>query len=191
MGLFELFLIALVLATDAFAVSISNGLNCKANIIDVSFKCALSFGFFQGLMPFIGYKIGAYFITYVEALDHWVVLVLLSIIGLKMIHDSHISLKTVPNRGCITQILTNKLILLQAVATSIDALAVGISFGAVYINIYIATAIICLVTFIVCFTGVLIGDRISGAFADKAEIIGGIILLLIGIKTFAEHTFFV
>lgn len=187
MGYLELFLLALGLSMDAFAVSVTNGLTRKNMNFGWTFGTALCFGLFQGVMPTIGYFLGQTFFRYIQAFDHIIALVLLGFIGGKMLYDA---IKCKDDEACSVSRLTFGVLILQGVATSIDALAVGISFAALSVNIVSAAAFITSVTFVCSLAGVLIGKRFGASLNKKAEIIGGIILVGIGLKIFIEHVFF-
>ena len=189
METFTLFLIALGLSMDAFAVSVSNGLCFKDFKKSQAFVSSLTFGLFQGLMPTIGFFAGSLFFDTISKLDHWISLLLLGYIGIIMIIDAIKDLhkKNIAEDNCLNQ-YTVKTLLLQGIATSIDALAVGISFAALKINIFIAALFICTITFICCLIGSLIGKKFGHLLQEKAKIFGGIILVLIGLKIFIEHT---
>lgn len=184
-----LFLIALGLSMDAFAVSVSNGLYFKNFKKSQAFISSLTFGIFQGIMPTIGFFAGALFFDTISKLDHYIALILLGYIGISMIVDATKELK---NKNISSKIEKNydaKTLFLQAIATSIDALAVGISFAALNINILTASLFICSVTFICCLIGSLIGKKFGHLLQEKAKIFGGLILVFIGLKIFIEHTF--
>lgn len=181
----EILLIAVGLSMDAVCVSMSNGM-CYKSKLKQAFLIAFSFGIFQGIMPLIGYFAGSLFSKQISTLDHWIALILLALIGGKMIIDA---IKEDDELSC-KQKLTFKLLFMQAVATSIDALAVGISFAALNINIYIASSMIALTTFIFSFISVFIGKKLGTKLNQKAGILGGTILVLIGLKIFIEHMFF-
>ena len=186
MNIAELLLLALGLSMDAFAVSVSNGMCIKKIKISDSFSIAFSFGLAQGLMPLLGFYLGQVFIERIKHLDHYIVLILLTFIGVKMILEkvfpSHKEKKECPVEG-----LRKSELLLQAVATSIDALAAGVSFAAMRTDILISVGIIALITFCVWFVGVRIGKRFGDAVGSWAEIAGGLILILLGLKVFIEH----
>ncbi len=186
LSIVELFLIALGLSMDAFAVSITNGMCMKKLKGEQLLSIPLAFGFFQGLMPVLGFLLGSTFSRYISAIDHWIALVLLSFIGGKMLWESIKELRY-PQTECKTVTFTFRLVLVQAVATSIDALAVGVSFAALNINIVIAALFIAIVTFVCSFIAIFFGKRFGGLLGNKAEIFGGIILIGIGVKIFIEH----
>ncbi len=189
MGFIELFFIALGLSMDAFAVSVTNGMCAKNIKLGWTFAIALTFGLFQGVMPSIGYFLGQTFTAYVTRFDHVIALVLLGIIGGKMLFEA-IKEKDCDACDSVGIKLTLNALLVQGLATSIDALAVGVSFSAMRANIITSAAFIALVTFVCCFAGVFIGKRFGAVLNRKAEIAGGIILIAIGLKIFIEHTFF-
>lgn len=202
MNLLSLILTAFGLSMDAFAVSITNGLRMKKITNKNAAKIAIYMGGFQGLMPVIGWALGLGFKDYITSIDHWIALVLLSLIGGKMIYEA-IQDKRHPEESCEEQeqgddsskesddgVVSNKELLLLAIATSIDALAVGVSFAFLNISIISSASIIAIITFLMCFIGVKIGKKCGCFLKDKSEIIGGIILILIGLNIFLEHTNF-
>jgi len=186
MGFLTLFFIALGLAMDAFAVSVSNGI-CYRNI---GFKevaaTALTFGFFQAAMPLIGFYAGRTVSSAVLFFDHWIAFALLSFIGGNMIYQAFKEMRQPEKRECRTH-CSLKDLTIQGIATSIDAFAIGISLAVINTNIFEAVAIIGIVTFICCMFGVLLGKQFGGMLQEKAEILGGIILICIGIKILIEH----
>jgi putative Mn2+ efflux pump MntP len=186
MGLAEIILIAIGLSMDAFAVSITIGIAVKKPGIKEMLIPGIYFGFFQALMPLIGYFAGTRFAYRIQHLDHWVAFVLLGLIGGKMIKDSFSHEEEKDKEfsfGFVTM-------LMMAIATSIDALAVGITFAFFAINIFIAIAIIGFTTFCISTAGVKIGNLFGTRFKSKAELIGGIFLVLLGVKILVEHLFF-
>ena len=187
MAITELILIALGLSMDAAAVSISNSLCINKISIKHILKMALIFALFQGIMPLIGYFTANAFETIIEQYDHWIAFILLSIIGGKMIHEA---IKSNIDQECSLFSLTLKLLLVQAIATSIDALAVGVSFSALNVDIYYAISIISIITFISCTIAILISKRFGNLLGKRAGVVGGIILIAIGLKIFIEHVFF-
>ncbi len=185
MSFIELFLIAAGLSADAFAVALADGLNIrrrrKAALI------AVMFGMFQALMPIIGYFLGAGFAGLISSFDHYIALTVLGFIGGKMIIESVRELKeNEPETKEICD-LHFPTILLQAAATSIDALMVGVSFAAIGVKIVPAAAFIGAVTFAISLAGVLGGKKFGIMLGTKAELFGGAVLVIIGIKTFLEH----
>ncbi len=186
MSILEILLIGIGLAMDASAVSASNGMAYKNITPRLTLYIALTFGLFQGVMPIIGYYAGSIFSEQFASVDHWIALALLSVIGIKMLYDA-LSGKEDEAEG--SNKLTIKMLLFQGVATSIDALAVGVSFAAMRTNIFIAAAIIACTTFTLSAVGVILGKNFGDKLNKKAEIIGGSILIIIGIKIFIEHMF--
>jgi len=183
MGIFELFILAVGLAMDAFAVSICKGLAMKKAGIKEGLIVGLWFGGFQALMPLIGYLLGSAFEVYIKKFDHWVAFILLAIIGGMMIKESFSKDEEETDGSLVL-----KTMLVMAVATSIDALAVGISFGILPdVNIWVAITLIGVITMGLCMVGVKIGNVFGSKYRSKAELAGGIILVLIGIKILLEH----
>ena len=206
MNITTIVLTAFALAMDAFAVSVTKGMTLKNLTKAIAIKIALFFGVFQAAMPLIGWLLGISFQGYIKAIDHWIALILLSILGGKMIYEFYENRKEacVEKEEAESEVsttlegeennkgeLSNKELTTLAIATSIDALAVGISFAFLNVNIVFSALIIGLITFIICFIGVIAGKKIGGIFKDYAELIGGIILILIGINIFNEHTGFI
>lgn len=183
----ELLLIAIGLSMDAFAVSITNGLCCTNLKKNQIFMIGLCFGGFQGLMPTAGFFLGKAFEVYITALDHYIALVLLGYIGGKMIYDALTEKEETGNQYT----LTVRTLLMQGVATSIDALAVGVSFAALPgVNIMVAALSIAVVTFAFSVVGVCFGKRFGARLGSRALLAGGMILVGIGVKIFIEHMFF-
>ena len=180
MSLLEIMLIAVGLSMDAFAVSVTLGLSVqKPKPIEYLIP-GIYFGFFQALMPFIGYFAGTYFAGKIQHLDFWIAFALLGFIGGKMIKDSFAKdEETAPSFNFVKM-------LVLAVATSIDALAVGITFAFFAINIFIAVLIIGFTTFCLSIAGVKIGNLFGARFKSKAECAGGIVLVLLGVKILIE-----
>ncbi len=186
MSYIELFLIAVGLSMDAFAVSISDGLCCTKLKKSQMLAIALCFGGFQGLMPTIGFFLGKTFESYITAVDHYIALVLLGYIGGKMIYDA-LSQKEEESHST----LTAPLLLTQGIATSIDALAVGVSFAALPdVSILAAASFIACVTFVCSIIGVCFGKKFGEKLGSRAMLVGGLILVGIGVKIFIEHVFF-
>lgn len=185
MGIIELLLIGVGLSMDAFAVSVCKGLNMrKVNKLHC-FVIALFFGGFQAIMPLIGWMLGRQFEQYITAVDHWIAFVLLAFLGIKMILDT---CKVEEEEICKTESSLNlKELFVMAVATSIDALAVGITFAFLKVNIVLAISIIGCTTFVLCIGGVFVGNIFGSRYKNKAEIAGGVILVLIGVKILVEH----
>lgn len=190
MNFIDIVLLAIGLSMDAVAVSISNAIcmnfkACRRSYLDI-FKMAFAFGIFQGIMPLIGYFATSSFEKYITPFDHWIALILLAIIGGKMISES---INSEEKTDCDLFSLTTKLLLVQAVATSIDALAVGISLSALNVNIFTAVLIISSTTFILCLAAILVAKRFGTLLGKRAGLVGGVILILIGLKIFIDHLF--
>ena len=177
MGLIELFLIAVGLSMDAFAVSVCKGLAMPKCTFKKAAIVGLWFGGFQALMPAIGYILGAQFQEAIASIDHWIAFVLLALIGGNMIHEALDNDEEEADAS-----LDVKPMFLLAVATSIDALAIGITFAFLKVNIIPAVCFIGIVTFIISFAGVKIGNVFGVRYKNKAEIVGGVILILLGLK---------
>lgn len=186
MGFIELFLIAVGLSMDAFAVSVCKGLSVKKVGVKHAALAGLYFGGFQFLMPVIGYLLGFRFESVIETVDHWVAFVLLAFIGGKMIAEAR---KPEEEETPIEmdQPLDLKELLVMAVATSIDALAVGISFAFLNYPLVEAVTVIGVTTFFISVAGVYIGNYFGNKYQKKAEMAGGVILILIGTKILLEH----
>ncbi|MCH1966347.1 manganese efflux pump MntP family protein [Paraclostridium sordellii] len=201
MSLVSVLLTSFALSMDAFAVSITKGMTMKNITKKIAFKIAFFFGLFQGGMPLIGWLLGISFEKYIKTFDHWIALILLSFLGIKMIYESIKENKKDEvamdleinglNQNTSTVDIKTKDLLVLSVATSIDALAVGVSFAFLNISIIEVVTSIAIITFLVCFTGVLIGKKIGPILKNYAEIIGGIILIFIGLNIFNEHTGFI
>ena len=177
MGLIELFLIAVGLSMDAFAVSVCKGLAMPKCTFKKAAIVGLWFGGFQALMPAIGYILGAQFQEAIASIDHWIAFVLLALIGGNMIHEALDNDEEEADAS-----LDVKTMFLLAVATNIDALAIGITFAFLKVNIIPAVCFIGIVTFIISFAGVKIGNVFGARYKNKAEIVGGVILILLGLK---------
>lgn len=180
MGVFDIFVIGIGLSMDAFAVATTDGIVSKPNL-KKALLIAFAFGLFQAVMPLVGFFAGSLFGEIVEKYDHWIALVLLAVIGGKMIADFFEK-----DEEKTTHSLTLKVLFMQAVATSIDALAVGVSFVGLTFNIFLAVGIIGITTFILSLIGVFLGETCGKFLADKANLVGGIILIAIGLKIFIE-----
>ncbi|MBD5081316.1 MAG: manganese efflux pump [Ruminococcaceae bacterium] len=194
MGTVELFLIAVGLSMDAFAVSIGNGLSIKKSSPKAALAIALSFGLFQAGMPLAGYFLGSAFEDVIKEFDHFIALIFLGFIGGKMIFDGIKELRA-KKKGEEEEEKPFKLsfgtLMIQAVATSIDALIVGVSFAALPdVNIWAAVSLIGVTTFTISLVGVFFGKKFGQLLGSKAEVLGGIILVGIGLKVFIEHVFF-
>ena len=191
MNFLTIVLIAVGLSMDAFAVSVCKGISLKDADWKQSVQVGLWFGIFQALMPLAGYFAGNRFLDIISSWDHWIAFALLLFIGLNMVREGLKDAKEKPEccGECGHNDLGFKTMLMAAIATSIDALAVGVSFVAINnLNIWAAVGIIGIVTFAFSVVGVRAGTRIGKKFAAKAEITGGIILICIGLKIVLEHT---
>ena len=195
MGLIELFILAVGLSMDAFAVSICKGLSLKKVGIKECGKVGLYFGGFQGGMPLIGFILGVQFKDYITTIDHWIAFILLSFIGINMIRESMekddedeiVNLAEVAVAEDDEDKLGFKNMVMLAIATSIDALAVGVTFAFLQVDIIPAVSFIGIVTFVLSSIGVKIGNVFGTKYKSKAEFTGGAILILIGIKILFEH----
>jgi len=177
MGFVEICLLAFGLAMDATAVALSNGMiDCRMNYKKIIF-IALCFGIFQGLMPIVGYYFGGTFADFLDPLDNYIVFIVLVILGIRMIIETNNN-----NYNNTEEILTYNRILIQGIATSIDALLIGITFAIMHVQIFKASLIIILITIILTFIGVLLGCRVGRKLKKKAEILGGIILIALGVR---------
>ena len=185
-GLIELFILAVGLSMDAFAVSLTIGLDVDK---DKQKKAALMsgvyFGGFQALMPVIGYLLGVKFTKYIESVDHWIAFVLLAVIGVNMIREALSG--DDDKEEMPADYLNHKKFVVLAIATSIDALAVGVSFAFLSVNIISSAVTIGITTFLFSVAAVVIGKKIGEIIKNKAEILGGVILIIIGIKILLEH----
>lgn len=183
--LIEIFLIGVGLSMDAFAVSICKGLTMKKVKKKDVFVIALFFGGFQALMPFIGWVLGRGFESYITSIDHWIAFILLGIIGGKMLLDG---IKGDDEEEGNAEFKLNvKELFMLAIATSIDALAVGITFAFLNYPIVECISLIGCTTFVISFIGIYIGHVFGSKYEHKAEIAGGIILIIIGLKILLEH----
>ena len=188
MGIAELILTAIGLSMDAFAAAICKGLNMQKLNHKQAAIIALFFGGFQGLMPFIGWVLGKQFESYITDFDHWIAFVLLAFIGGKMVLEAF--KKDEEECGCCDAGFDIKDVFMLAIATSIDALAVGITFATLKMQLAetgLAVILIAAVTFGFSYGGVAIGNRFGARFKSKAELAGGVILVLIGVKILLEH----
>lgn len=184
MGLVELLILAVGLSMDAFAVSVCKGLAMKKATWKAEICCGAWFGGFQALMPLIGYFLGSLFIDAISAIDHWVAFVLLAIIGINMLREALGS----DEEETADADLSVKTMFVMAVATSIDALAVGISLAMAGVdNIFLAVLLIGATTFVLSAIGVKVGNVFGSRYEKKAEIVGGVILILLGVKILLEH----
>lgn len=185
MNVTELFLIAVGLSMDAFAVSICKGLSMKRIDWKKASIIGFYFGIFQAGMPLIGYLLGVQFKDKITAIDHWIAFVLLGLIGINMIHEA---LKGEEEKTDAS--IGFRVMLGLAVATSIDALAVGVTFAFLKVDIISAIVFIGITTLVISIIGVKIGTVFGTKYKTKAELVGGVILVLMGIKILIEHLFF-
>lgn len=211
MGIIEILLIAVGLSMDAFAVALCKGLHMRTRDTRQAIVIALFFGVFQAVMPLIGWALGKQFENYIQTVDHWIAFVLLSIIGGKMLYEAFHK-EACPDDACAVSTtdsaipacgdrnasneksfparndkLNIKELLALAVATSIDALTVGITFAFLKVSILPAVSLIGMTTFILSFAGVFIGHSFGTRLKTKAEVAGGVVLILIGLKILLGH----
>ena len=182
----EIFLIGVGLSMDAFAVALCKGLNMKKVNYVHTVIIALFFGGFQAVMPLLGWFLGKNFESYIKSVDHWIAFALLAYIGGKMAYEA-IKGDDEDETSAEGDKLDLKELTIMAIATSIDALAVGITFAFLQVSIVSSVTIIGITTFVLSIIGVMIGNRFGMKFKSKAEIAGGIILILIGLKILLEH----
>ena len=182
MGLWELFVIALGLSMDAFAVSICKGLSVKRCSIRHMLICGLYFGLFQGAMPLIGYLLGCQFESLVTAIAPYIAFALLAFIGSNMIREA----LSGDDEACNDDFSVQAMVPL-AIATSIDALAVGVSFAFLQVNIVPAVSFIAIITFVCCMFGVKVGSVFGDKYQSRAELFGGVVLIIMGAKILIEH----
>ncbi len=185
MGIIEILLISISLAMDAFAVSICKGVSMKKMNWKKAIIIGLYFGGFQMLMPIIGYMLGKGFENVVASIDHWIAFILLAGIGANMIKEAFSDESDKVNDN-----IDVKTMILLAIATSIDALAVGITFAFLKVNLILAISLIGIVAFTLSVIGTKIGNRFGDKYGNKACLVGGVILILMGIKILIEHLFF-
>lgn len=187
MGIVELLLLAVGLSMDAFAVSVCKGLGMKKVTLKAQCTCGVWFGGFQALMPLVGFLLGTLFAAAIQAVDHWIAFALLALIGVNMLREA------LEKHDCdcckeSSADLSVKTMFVMAIATSIDALAVGISLAmAGNVNIVLAVVLIGMTTFLLSALGVKIGNIFGVRFEKKAQCAGGVILVLLGVKILLEH----
>lgn len=182
MNLFDLIVTGIALSMDAFAVSIGKGLSVQKVKAKHSLICGAWFGGFQALMPLIGFLLASSFAEYIKQYDHWIAFALLLLIGVNMVREAFSKEENEADAS-----FSVKAMLLLAVATSIDALATGVSFAVTDTNIWLAVSIIGVTTFLFSAAGVKVGCIFGKKYQSKAELLGGIILMLIGVKILIEH----
>lgn len=183
MNIYDILFIGAGLSMDAFAVSVCKGLAVKRMDIRKALLCGIYFGVFQALMPLIGYMLGSSFQNVVSSVDHWIAFVLLGIIGINMIKEAKVC-------EAVNNAMDVKTMVTLAVATSIDALAVGVTFAFLKVRIVSAVSVIGAITFVCCVAGFKLGSIFGEKLKAKAEITGGVVLILIGTKILIEHLFF-
>jgi len=181
--MYGVLLLAFALSMDAFAVSIGLGVKSSKFDKNMAFKAALFFGIFQGIMPLFGYFASLGLGGIIQSVDHWIAFVLLGFIGAKMLYESFGE-----NIDETINKITNKTLLILAIATSIDAMAAGFTLGLLALNPFISMLLIVLITFLFSFTGFFIGAHTGTFLEDKAEKLGGVILIGLGVKILIEHT---
>jgi putative Mn2+ efflux pump MntP len=184
MDLFTTLLIAIGLSFDTFAVSVSTGLAVNQIRFWQGVRVAITLAFFQALMPLIGWFLGKQVSEYIVSVDHWVAFILLSALGFRMVYESF-KKEDAPSEF---NPLSRTVLIGMAIATSIDALVVGVSFAFINTRIYFTVIVIGIVTFLVAMIGMLFGKKVGGRLGRRMEIIGGIILVGIGVKILLEHT---
>ena len=184
MGGFELVLIGVGLSMDAFAVSLGAGVMPSGRRMGAKLRMAGAFGLFQAVMPILGWALGRSFVQYIQSFDHWVAFGLLGYIGGKMIYEGLKGGK----ENLKDDLFSFKNLLILAVATSIDALAVGLSFAMIEISVWGAAALIGVITFVLSMVALFLAGRLGEKFGGKMEILGGLVLCGIGLKILLEHT---
>lgn len=184
MSLFSIFVLALGLSMDAFAASICQGLQIKETSLENTISIGLCFGIFQAIMPILGFVLASSFASSIKAIDHWVAFILLFIIGFQMIKESR-------NASCeISKGLSLKNLISLGIATSIDAMAIGVSFAFLNVKIIRSSLIIGLTTFILSSIAFKIGNKLGMKSKQISELLGGLILISLGFKILIEHLFF-
>lgn len=188
MSLFELFVLAVGLPMDAFAVSVCKGLSMRKITLKNAGIVGIYFGGFQAGMPLIGYFLGLQFKNYIMSVDHWIAFILLGFLGIKMIQEAMSKDDDEDNKiEDENEMLSFKNMSILAVATSIDALAVGITLAFLQVDIVPAVSFIGIITFVLSMVGVKIGNVFGVKYKSKAELVGGIILIFMGVKILLEH----
>ena len=181
MSLFELFILAVGLSMDAFAVSVCKGLSAGHLRPVHNLTCGLYFGGFQAMMPLLGWLLGIQFQALISTVDHWIAFLLLSVIGVNMVRESR------EESGDVDCSFSFRSMLPLALATSIDALAVGVSMAFMPVDILSSAGIIGIVAFVLSVVGGLVGRRLGCLFQRRAELVGGLVLIGIGVKILCEH----
>lgn len=183
MNIFEIIILSIGLAMDATAVSMTDGMNDTQIKVKRIIIIGLTFGIFQAMMPLIGYLFGTLFVSFVERIDHWIALILLGYLGVNMLREGF----SKDEEETKKKDFGVKMLLVQGVATSIDALAVGVSFATLKVDIVLAVVSIGVITAVLSMIGVFIGKKFGDLLNNKASIFGGVILISIGLKIFIEH----
>jgi len=183
MHFIEIVIIAIGLAMDAFAVSLSAGTNSETAGFRPTFRLSFHFGLFQFMMPVIGWYAGIQIANYIEDFDHWIALILLSYVGIKMIKSGFDKTGSLRKND----LSKGKSLIILSIATSIDALAIGLSLAFLKVDIWYPAVVIGIITGLLSLIGVRLGNTLGFKFGKKMEILGGIILILIGIKIVLEH----
>ena len=186
MSIIEIALIGVGLAMDAFAVSICKGLAMRRMNYKKAIIIAAFFGVFQALMPALGYVLGTTFANKIAAIDHWIAFILLALIGANMIKEALSS----DDDECQDDSLRLGDLIMLTIATSIDALAVGITFAFFNVSLLLSVSMIGIITFIICVIGVKVGNVFGEKYKSKAELAGGLILIVMGAKILIDHLFF-
>ena len=186
MSIIEIALIGVGLAMDAFAVSICKGLAMRRMNYKKAIIIAAFFGVFQALMPALGYVLGTTFANKIAAIDHWIAFILLALIGANMIKEALSS----DDVECQDDSLRLGDLIMLSIATSIDALAVGITFAFFNVSLLLSVSMIGIITFIICVIGVKVGNVFGEKYKSKAELAGGLILIVMGAKILIDHLFF-
>lgn len=186
MSIIEIALIGVGLAMDAFAVSICRGLAMRRMNYKKAIIIAAFFGVFQALMPALGYVLGTTFANKIAAIDHWIAFILLALIGANMIKEALSS----DDDECQDDSLRLGDLIMLSIATSIDALAVGITFAFFNVSLLLSVSMIGIITFIICVIGVKVGNVFGEKYKSKAELAGGLILIVMGAKILIDHLFF-
>ena len=186
MSIIEIALIGVGLAMDSFAVSICKGLAMRRMNYKKAIIIAAFFGVFQALMPALGYVLGTTFANKIAAIDHWIAFILLALIGANMIKEALSS----DDDECQDDSLRLGDLIMLSIATSIDALAVGITFAFFNVSLLLSVSMIGIITFIICVIGVKVGNVFGEKYKSKAELAGGLILIVMGAKILIDHLFF-
>lgn len=182
MNIIEIIFTSLALSMDSFAMSVTMGLSQKKYKIKNSFLCGIWFGSFQAIMPIFGFLMCFKFLHYIKSIDHWISFILLFIIGLNMLLEP----KQDENKNLNISFKSYDMLLLS-IATAIDALAVGITFAFLNVNIYVCSFVIGIITFLMCFVGVKIGNLFGKKYSSFSQVLGGFILIITGFKILFEH----